>query len=190
MSTRGTFCRLKDMQLPLVPADSPVLHAKAKRVNDPSGVSDLVANLFETMVAEGGVGLAAPQVGQGLRVFVTGVKGNQLVFTNPSLKKSSEEQIWWEEGCLSLPRLLGEVRRPKSVTMTALDLDGKPFEVSADDLLGRVLQHELDHLDGILFPDRMKDLSKLKRLTEAEWESRHNDPERGGGTKEPRDEGR
>lgn len=173
MSTRGTFCRLRNMQLPLVPADSPVLHTKAKRISDPASVKDLVADLFETMVAEGGVGLAAPQVGQGVRVFVTGVKGDRLVFINPALKKSSDEQIWWEEGCLSLPRLLGEVRRPKRVTMTAVDLAGKSFKVSADDLLGRVLQHELDHLDGILFPDRMEDLSKLKRLTEAEWASRY-----------------
>ena len=142
------------------------------------------ANLLQTMQAEVGVGLAAPQVGQSLRLFVTGVKGEPMVFINPEITERSKEEILWEEGCLSLPRLLGEVRRPKEVTVRATGTDRQPFEVKADGLLARVLQHEYDHLEGILFTDRMDDLRKLKRLTEEEWASRSEDKDRGG----PKDE--
>jgi peptide deformylase len=160
------------MVLPLVPPNDPALRAKAAWVADPASLSKLAHDLIETMKTEGGVGLAAPQVGQRLRVFVTGVGDETRIFINPKIVKRSDEQIWWEEGCLSLPRLLGPVKRPKQVTVTAVGLDGKSFRVTADDLLGRVLQHEIDHLDGVLFPDRMEDLTKLRKLTEEEWQSR------------------
>jgi peptide deformylase len=155
----------------LIPSDHPTLRKVAAKVSDVSQVTDLVANMLVTMKAEGGVGLAAPQIGQSVRVFVTGI-GDQRVFINPELKHVSEKSIWWEEGCLSLPRLHGDVERPKEATMEATGLDGKRFTVTADELYGRVMQHELDHLDGILFPDRMTDLTKLRTLTQEEWDSR------------------
>ncbi|MEX2043697.1 MAG: peptide deformylase [Patescibacteria group bacterium] len=157
--------------LPLVPSDHPTLRKTAAKVSKPSRVRDLVADMLTTMKDEGGVGLAAPQVGRSVRVFVTGV-GDHHVFINPELEQASGELIWWEEGCLSLPRLLGDVERPKEVTVSANGLDGKRFTVTADKLCGRVLQHELDHLDGVLFPDRMGDVSKIRTLTEEEWQSR------------------
>lgn len=157
--------------LTLVPAGDSVLRAMAKRIRRPGSVADLAADLFATMQAEGGVGLAAPQVGRSVRLFVTGVDGPQA-FLNPEIVSRSREQILWEEGCLSLPRLLGDVERPKRVTVRATSLDGRRIEFAADDLLARVIQHELDHLDGILFPDRMPDLSKLRKITEEEWQTR------------------
>ncbi len=160
------------MKLTLVPSDESVLRAKAARVANPPSVTKLASDLHETMLAEGGVGLAAPQVGKGVRVFVSGAE-RPLTFINPEITWSSGEQIWWEEGCLSLPRLLGQVKRPKEVKVRALDPSGGTFRLQADGLLARVIQHEIDHLDGIMFTDRMEDLSSLKRITEAEWESRH-----------------
>ncbi len=156
---------------PLLKPDHPALRKVAARVKDASQVTDLVEDLRVTMEHEGGVGLAAPQVGRSVRVFVTGL-GDHRTFINPEITASSEEEIWWEEGCLSLPRLLGDVRRPKQVTVRASDQHGKPFVVRVDGLYARVIQHEVDHLDGILFPDRMQDLSKLRTLTDEEWQSR------------------
>ncbi len=155
----------------MISADHPTLRKAAAKVADPAQVRDLAEDLLVTMKAEGGVGLAAPQVGRSVRLFVTGT-GEQRVFINPEIIRASKELIWWEEGCLSLPRLNGEVERPKEVTVRATGLDGKRFEVTADQLYGRVLQHEIDHLDGILFPDRMADVSKVRTLTEEEWDSR------------------
>jgi peptide deformylase len=159
-------------RLILVPADDPILRAKAKRVGKPSSLKTLAADLIATMEAEGGVGLAAPQVGQSVRMFVANVGGGPQVFINPEITHRSREKIMWEEGCLSLPRVLGDVERPKKITVKATTLDGKTGELKADELLARVIQHEVDHLDGILFPDRMKDLRTLKTISEKEWQTR------------------
>lgn len=159
-------------RLTLVASDAPVLRKTAPRVAQPATVAGLIADLFATMEAEGGVGLAAPQVGQGVRVFVTSAGGERQAFINPEITSRSRDQILWEEGCLSLPRLLGDVKRPKRVTVRASGLDGQPIELKTDGLLARVIQHEIDHLDGILFPDRIPDPRKLRTISEEEWESR------------------
>ena len=161
-------------RLPLVPSDDPILRKVAARVSDPKQVEDLAADLFVTMQAEGGVGLAAPQVGKSVRLFVTSAGGGPAAFINPEIVERSKEKIDWEEGCLSLPRMLVDVRRPKRVTLRAQTLDGQTATIEADDLLARVIQHEIDHLDGILFPDRMDDLSKLRKISQEEWDSRFN----------------
>ncbi len=159
-------------RLTLVASDDPALRAVASPVDDPDSVAGLAADLFATMEAEGGVGLAAPQVGRPVRVFVTSAGGGPQAFVNPRIRKRSREQILWEEGCLSLPRLLGDVKRPKRVTLEAVRPDGSPVALEADGLLARVIQHEVDHLDGILFPDRMPDPRKLRTISEEEWQSR------------------
>lgn len=163
---------MAEKQLKLVPSSDPVLRSTATAVADPRSVADLAGSLIAAMQAEGGVGLAAPQVGQGVRLFVSGVDGKVQAFVNPEITSQSDELIWWEEGCLSLPRLLGEVERPKTVIIKATDPGGQPITLSADGLLARVIQHEIDHLDGILFPDRMDDLSKLRTISQDEWETR------------------
>ena len=162
----------KFMPRELISSDNPILKKPAAAVAKPADVVDLANDLLATMVAEGGVGLAAPQVGVSVRVFVTGVDGEQLVCINPQLVGVSEKQVPWEEGCLSLPRLLGEVIRPAEVEVEYTDLKGTVCRRKADKLLARVFQHELDHLDGILFPDRVDDRSKLRVITEEEWQSR------------------
>ena len=160
------------MSLALVPSDAPVLRHKAKRIAEPASVRDLADQMAETIVAEGGVGLAAPQVGRAVRLFLTNLEGEIRAYVNPEITWFSDEKIWWEEGCLSLPRLLGQVERPKQIKLSATDLQGRRIRLAADDLLARVIQHEVDHLDGVLFPDRMTDLSQLRKLTAEEWDSR------------------
>ncbi len=111
--------------------------------------------MFETMDQADGVGLAAPQVGIAKRFFVvTADDGVRRVFVNPEIIKTSSEIVPYEEGCLSLPGIYEEIKRPAAVTITALDQNGKRFTLDAEGLLARVVQHENDHLDGILYIDR------------------------------------
>ena len=119
----------------------------------------LVENMFETMYAAEGIGLAAPQVGRTERVFVMDVDENPLALINPEIvQKEGSERA--EEGCLSIPEIFGDVERATRVVARAIDLEGKPFEVEMTGLAARCIQHELDHLDGVLYIDY---LSRLKR---------------------------
>jgi len=122
-----------------------------------------VEDMIETMYDSQGVGLAAPQVGRNIRMFVFDIspeRDQPQVAINPQLKISGPIEIM-EEGCLSLPELRGKVKRPAQVQMQALDQHGNSYLIEAEHLAARVMQHENDHLDGILFCDR---LSAAKRL--------------------------
>jgi peptide deformylase len=124
-----------------------------------------VREMFDCMYANKGIGLAANQVALPYRLFVTNVTGDpsvteaEHVFVNPEIlrRKGSEEG---EEGCLSLPQLYGQVRRSEKILVDAFDLDGQEFELAADELEARVIQHENDHIDGTLFIDRMTDAAR------------------------------
>lgn len=135
------------------------------------GVSDglraLVADMFETMYAAEGIGLAAPQVGRSERVFVMDVDDNPLAMINPEIiEREGIERA--EEGCLSIPEIFGDVDRATRIVARATDVNGKTFEVELTDLAARCVQHELDHLDGKLFIDYM---SLIKRkFTARKWE--------------------
>ena len=132
----------------------------------------LIDDMFETMYSAEGVGLAAPQVGVHLRVIVVdcgereeGDDAVPLTAVNPisvvnPVVTSREGNIVWQEGCLSVPDFLDEVERSEKVTVTGLDREGKPTTINAEGLLAVCLQHEIDHLDGVLFVDR---LSRLKQ---------------------------
>lgn len=120
----------------------------------------LIADMFETMRNAPGVGLAAPQVGVLERVFVWEVEEEHGALINPVIVARSQETVTDEEGCLSLPGLAYEVERHGSVTVEARDETGEPVSVSGDGLLARVFQHEIDHLDGILFIDRIDEESR------------------------------
>ncbi len=140
----------------------------------------LVRDMFETMVAAEGAGLAAPQVGVPLRVFVADVreedreKIRRLALVNPTLVWEGEEEARASEGCLSIPGVSEVVARPAEVAIEAMDPGGRPVRVEGDGLLARVLQHELDHLNGVLFIDRISALKrrmllkKYRRLREKE----------------------
>jgi peptide deformylase len=158
----------------------PILRKKAQNVpeaeiNSPK-IQALINDLVETMKEDNGVGLAAPQIYEPLRIFCAGCQDNQgypdkerfalMIFVNPRIIKSSpEKELDWE-GCLSIPNLRGRVPRAKTLTVEAFGPKGKAFTINAKGFLARVIQHELDHLNGILFPDQMEDFTTLTNLVE------------------------
>lgn len=150
---------------------SPVLRQRSAEVHEVDAETRrLIDDLFETMEVAKGVGLAANQVGVARRVAVVGVEGERLALVNPVIL-SAEGRAREEEGCLSVPDAYGEVERPERIVLEAMGAEGKPYRREASGLLARAIQHEIDHLDGILFLDH---LSALKRqLLMARWKREH-----------------
>ena len=130
-------------------------------------VRALIDDMFATMYAAKGIGLAAPQVGRLERVAVIDVDERPLVIVNPEIVLA-EGKSKGEEGCLSIPEIYGDVERPARVVVNALDRHGTPFTIEATDLLGRCLQHEIDHLHGKLFIDYLSVFKRRSAL--AKWE--------------------
>ena len=178
------------MKLSILQYGNPMLRAKGKRVDKiDSRIRELAQNMIETMHAANGVGLAAQQVGEALRLTVLDISevedrlstmklnGKELdpksamplVLINPEIEMSGETDVG-TEGCLSFPEITGEIERAKSINVRAQNVDGETIEIKASGLLARAIQHELDHLNGILFIDRMSSAgkvtlsSRLKRL--------------------------
>jgi peptide deformylase len=150
---------------------SPVLRQRAAPVAVvDDAVRELVDDLFETMRAAKGVGLAANQVGSARRVAVVDVGDDDpppLVLINPRVVAMRDERETAEEGCLSIPELYGDVERALTITLEALDREGRPYRTDVSGFKGRAVQHEVDHLDGVLFLDH---LSAVKRgLLLAKW---------------------
>jgi peptide deformylase len=141
----------------------PILRTKSVLVDKfDQALKDLVDNMFETMYAESGAGLAAIQVGVAQRIFVVDVsedRSGAMVFINPEITYFSDELIALNEGCLSFPGGRVMIDRPQMVRVSFQDINGTRKEIEADDWLARAVQHELDHLNGILLIDRV---SKLK----------------------------
>jgi peptide deformylase len=150
----------------------PVLRTPAQPVTDfDKELRQLVKDLEETMMDAPGAGLAAPQIGVGLRVFTYYVDDILGHLVNPSLDLSDEEQDG-EEGCLSFPGLSYDTKRALRVVAKGFDMHGEPVVLEGSDLLARAIQHETDHLDGILFIDRLDRAQRklaLKAIREAEW---------------------
>lgn len=141
----------------------PVLRTKAKEVKEITDQTrDLLDNMAETMYAAPGVGLAAPQVGILQRIIVIDVDDEHglIEVINPEIIDVSDERIIMEEGCLSVPEQTGRVIRPKEVKVRGLNRNGKEIEIEADNMLARALQHEIDHLEGILFIDKLEKQEK------------------------------
>jgi len=137
--------------------------APVKDINDE--IRQLAGNMLEIMHAGKGVGLAGPQVGFPKRLFVTHVEGDEpRVFINPSIIWTSQEQINCEEGCLSLPGMYAEVKRPGKIKVQAWNEKGRAFTLEVAGILARVIQHEYDHLEGILFIDRINEAKRAKIL--------------------------
>ncbi|MEO8032749.1 MAG: peptide deformylase [Gemmatimonadota bacterium] len=150
---------------------SPVLRTRSP---EEKGVTDdtekLIADMFETMRAAKGVGLAANQVGQARRIAVVEAEDQSFVMINPVIVESAGRDSA-EEGCLSIPEIFGDVTRPERVVLEAMGRDGQPFRLEATGLVARAIQHELDHLDGILFLDH---LSPMKRkVLISRWKREH-----------------
>jgi peptide deformylase len=136
----------------------PILRQKAKKIapeeiSSPE-IQELIFNMLETMEKNDGVGLAAPQIGKSLRLCVMKNEGKTYVLINPKFKSKSWRKVVAEEGCLSFPGKFLSIKRSALVKVFALDKNGQEIVLKADGLLSRALQHEIDHLDGVLFIDR------------------------------------
>lgn len=158
--------------------EHPALRRKAKKVSRfDAYIERLVNDMWETMRAAPGVGLAAPQIGESIRVLVAEYEDEHVALVNPEILKKSDEILLGTEGCLSIPGVVGDdVPRAASVVVKARDPKGKEVRVKAEGWFARVLQHEIDHLDGILFidhipPDKVRDVEPDEIIEEAEVET-------------------
>jgi peptide deformylase len=150
---------------PIVVVGVPVLRQKAKRVSQfDAYLQKLVQDMIETMHDAPGVGLAAPQIGVPLRVAVIEVDDKLTVLVNPEIVKASDEQEELDEGCLSVPGYWGRITRHRAVTVKARDQRGKEIRVKGEGLFGQALQHEIDHLDGVLYIDRLESMDLLRKV--------------------------
>ena len=159
--------------LPLHLLGSPILRQRSVEVTaiDPD-VRRLIEDMFETMDAAKGVGLAANQVGVARRIAVVEADDDRFVMVNPRIVEAEGRAVA-EEGCLSIPDIYADVARPERVVVEALDAEGHPYRKEATGLKARAIQHEIDHLDGILFLDH---LSLIKRqMLMAKWRREHKD---------------
>ena len=149
----------------------PVLKTRAAPVESyDDSLIRLTQDMLATMRDNEGVGLAANQVGRLKRVFVAAIEDEEYVIVNPVLTDWSETTESVPEGCLSIPGILVDVERPKGVTVSGQDVSGRPLQIRASDLLARVLQHEVDHLDGVLILDRTDRSSRKSAMRE--WRER------------------
>jgi peptide deformylase len=143
----------------------PLLRQKAKKVPQIDGsIQNLIDDMFETMREEHGAGLAAPQVGVGLRLLTLSLEGDEVVAViNPSLVKCSNP-VRVEEACLSVPGYWGELTRYEQAVIKGLDREGREIRIKGRGRLAQALQHELDHLDGVLYVDRLEGPDDLHRV--------------------------
>jgi len=173
------------MELDLAYYGNPILRKKGEPIEEiTEEFRELVAGMVETMEKHNGIGLAAPQVHRSLRLFITQVPqenengkfedGELRVYINPEILEVSDESSTLDEGCLSIPGLRGHVKRPVRARVRARDLDGNSFEVTVEGLEARCVLHENDHINGVLFIDRIRGkarkelepkLKKLKKIS-------------------------
>jgi peptide deformylase len=147
----------------------PILREETKPVTAiTDDIRRLIDDMFETMYVARGIGLAAPQIGRTERLAVVDVDDEKFVLINPEILESSRATEKAEEGCLSIPDVYGDVERPASVRIRAMDAEGNVYEHDASGLLARCMQHEIDHLHGKMFIDYMSVLKKRSAM--AQWE--------------------
>lgn len=168
------------MILPIVAYGDPVLKKEAVEIDeDYEGLSDLISNMWETMYAASGVGLAAPQIGKSIRLFIVdaspfaddedteepdpkavGLEGFKKVFINPVIEEETGEEWAFQEGCLSIPQIREDVYRQEKITISYYDEEFNFHEETFEGYAARVIQHEYDHIEGILFTDHLAPLKK------------------------------
>lgn len=154
--------------LPIRVLGDPILREETKPVGTITAeLQQLIDDMFETMYAARGIGLAAPQVGRSERLAVVDVDDEPMVLINPEILESSSATEKGEEGCLSIPEVYGDVERPQSIRIRAMDREGNVFERDASALLARCMQHEIDHLHGKMFIDYLSVLKKRSAM--AKW---------------------
>lgn len=157
------------MILPIAKLPAKILRTPVKDLTFPlkKDTVRLIKNMLDTVIAVRGVGLAAPQISQNLNlalIYLDEVDIPPFPIINPKILSVSKETTEIEEGCLSMPGVFGMVRRPKKITMEAYDIDGEKFTITVDTFLARVLQHEIDHLNGTLIFDKLETITKGEPL--------------------------
>lgn len=151
---------------PILTAEAPILRERTKKVSTfDASLHRLLDDMLVTMRDAPGVGLAANQIGVPLQVAVIEVDDTITELVNPQIVKGSGEQVDWE-GCLSIPGFVAEVARAAKVTVKARDRHGREFRVKGEELFARALQHEIDHLNGVLYIDHLDSLEELVRVSE------------------------
>ena len=155
--------------LPIRIAPDPVLRQKAKRIRNIDGsVNKLIGDMIDTLHEAAGVGLAAPQVGVPLRVIVIRLPEQEaFALINPQIVRRKGERVV-NEGCLSVPGYVGEIKRSEAVTVKGRDPEGKEIRMKAEELLAQALEHEIDHINGILYIDHLESPDKLRKLEPGE----------------------
>lgn len=166
--------------LPIVKLPTASLRERSKEIDTAflltPETQQLIQDMIPTMYGDDGIGLAAPQVGQNIRLCIVGKasipkkhelravtadQNKDLILVNPVWKKMSRKMVWDTEGCLSVPKVFGKVQRQKYIAVKALDECGHQLQFTAENFFARVIQHEVDHLDGILFIDKAKDVYRV-----------------------------
>jgi len=145
---------------------NPILRKKSEEIKiedlKNKDLQELIKNMVPTMLEEDGVGLAAPQIGKNIRLVVVNTKNGPEHFINPKITKKSILKEWGEEGCLSVPNTFGLVKRHKKVSCEYFNIKGEKKKIEASGLMARIIQHEIDHLDGILFIDKARNIKEQK----------------------------
>jgi peptide deformylase len=151
--------------IPIRVVPDPILRQRAKRVRSIDGsVHKLIGDMLETMRSASGVGLAAPQIGIPLQVLVIGLPEEEdIALINPKIVRRCGERLV-NEGCLSVPGYVGEIKRAELVTAKGRDRDGKEIRIKADGLLAQALEHEIDHLNGVLYIDHLESMAQLRKI--------------------------
>lgn len=166
--------------LPIKIYSCPVLRQKSRGLKveelQKKEIQQLISDMEKTMKEKDGLGLAAPQVGQSVRIAVINTEDGCLVLVNPKILHQSWKKEILEEGCLSLPEVYGLVKRSIKVRLVALNKEGKKVKFKASGMFARVIQHEIDHLDGILFIDKAKEITKGKDKLEKLLKSKVQNP--------------
>jgi len=144
---------------------NPILKQKSKRVRTIDGsIHRLIGNMLETMHAASGVGLAAVQIGTALRVIVIGIPGEEdIVLINPKVVRRKGERLV-TEGCLSIPGYIGEIKRAESIRVKGHDQNGKEIRIKGEGLLAQALEHEIDHINGVLYIDHLESMDELRKI--------------------------
>jgi len=154
--------------LEIVTNPNPLLRKKSVKIRgseiDSNACRELYRQMSRTMIARDGVGLAAPQIGKNIRLITINTKNGVLCMINPEIIKKSWKKCWDEEGCISVPNTYGQVRRHYKVSCIYLNKNSQKQKIEAEGLLARIIQHEIDHLDGILFIDKAKDIKKITKM--------------------------
>lgn len=156
-------------KLNLIKYPEKILQSPCKEVDakDIPKLKDLIDQMYQKMREENGVGLAAPQIGKNIKLAVIEVEGEKYTLINPRILKFSDKKNLLEEGCLSLPKIFGLIKRAKRVKVETLNETGKKVKIKAEGLIAQAMQHEIDHLEGKLFIEKAKELYELKEEKDA-----------------------